>query len=196
MGQAAPRLRMTPEEYLTFERASETRHEYADGEIFAMSGGTYEHSLLAGAIARELGNALAERPCDVYGSDMRIKVAATRRFFYADVLVICGEPVFADEKRDTIENPKVIIEVLSDSTERYDRGEKFAHYRRLDSLLDYLLVSQTQPLIDHFSRRGQGQWLFSAAGPGEEVPLASIDCRLSVDRLYAKLFRPAARNGG
>lgn len=189
MGEAASRVKMTPEEYLAFERTSQEKHEYADGEIFAMSGGTYEHSLLASNVTRELGNALVDRPCDVHGSDMKIKVAATSRFFYSDASVICGAPIFADDTRDSVLNPKVVVEVLSDSTERYDRGEKFAHYRRIDSLRDYVLVSQTEPLVEHFSRQTDGTWLYRALGPGEQVVLTAIDCTLAVDRIYRKVFR-------
>lgn len=195
MGEAAQRVKMTPEEYLAFERTSEQRHEYADGEIFAMSGGTYEHSLLSSNCARELGNALIDRPCDVHGSDMKIKVAATNRFFYPDASVVCGEPIFVDEMRDSVLNPKVIVEVLSDSTERYDRGEKFAHYRRIDSLRDYVLVSQTEPLVEHFSRQSDGLWLYRALGPGEQLVLASIDCTIPLDRIYRKVFRSSQTSG-
>ena len=195
MGEAASRVKMTPEEYLAFERASDEKHEYVDGEIFAMSGGTYEHSLLATGIARELGNALGDRPCDVHGSDMKIRIVATNRFFYSDVSVVCGSPVFADDARDSVLNPKVIVEVLSDSTERYDRGEKFAHYRRIDALQDYVLVSQTEPLIEHFSRQADGSWRYRALGPGEQLVLASIECTIAVNRIYLKVF-PSSSNAG
>lgn len=191
MGQAAESVGRTPEEYLAFERASTQKHEYADGEIFAMSGGTYDHSLIGQNVARELGIALLERPCDVHGSDMRIKVEASSRYFYADVLVVCGSPVFEDETRDTILNPKLIVEVLSDSTERYDRGEKFTHYRKLASLEDYVLASQTEPLVEHYRRQPDGAWLYRALGPGERLTLASLDCEIEVDRMYLKAFRKA-----
>jgi Uma2 family endonuclease len=193
MGDAAPRIRMSPEEYLAFERGSADKHEYVDGEIFPMSGGTYEHSLLASNVARELGNALADRPCDVHGPDMRIKVAATNRFFYADASVVCGEPVFADDARDNVLNPKVVVEVLSDSTERYDRGEKFAHYRRIEALREYVLVSQSEPLVEHFSRQADGTWLYRALGPGDELVLPSLGCAVSVDRIYLKVFPAQSR---
>jgi len=190
MGEPASRVKMTPEEYLAFERASDEKHEYVDGEIFAMSGGTYEHSLLGSNVTRELGNALIDRPCDVHGSDMKIKVAASNRFFYSDASVVCGPPIFGDDGRDSVLNPKVIVEVLSDSTERYDRGEKFAHYRRIDSLQDYVIVSQTEPLVEQFSRQANGTWLYRALGPGEQLVLASLDCSIPVDRVYLKVFRP------
>jgi Uma2 family endonuclease len=181
-------MRMTPEEYLAFERSSELKHEYADGEIFAMSGGTWEHSLVGQNIARELGNALLERPCAVHGSDMRVKAIATERYFYPDVSVVCGQPYFEDETRDTLLNPKVIVEVLSESTERYDRGDKFASYRTIDSLQDYVMASQTAPLIEHFSRQADGTWVFRALGPGERLVLPSLGCEIPVDRAYLKVF--------
>lgn len=188
MGDAARSARMTSEEYLAFERASEQKHEYADGEIFPVSGGTREHSLIGQNLARELGNALLERPCEVHGSDMRIKVVATGRYFYPDVSVVCGEPRFEDEARDTVLNPKVIVEVLSDSTERYDRGDKFASYRTIESLKDYVLASQTRPLIEHYQRSPDGTWVFRALGPGERLVLASLGCEVAVDRAYVKVF--------
>jgi Uma2 family endonuclease len=129
MGHAALRTRLTPQEYLAFERSAEQRHEYADGEIFAMPGGTREHSLIAGNVYGELSTALLERRCEVHGSDMRIKIPATERYVYPDASVVCGRPVFDDDTRDTLVNPVVIVEVLSDSSEAYDRGDKFGHYR-------------------------------------------------------------------
>jgi len=179
---------MTAEEYLAFERASEQKHEYADGEIFARSGGTREHSLVGQNLAGELRNALLERPGEVHAPDMRVKVVATGRYFYPDVSVVCGRPRFEDETRDTVLNPKLIVEVLSDSTERYDRGEKFENYRALESLQDYVLASQTKPLLEHYHRQPDGTWVFRALGPGERLLLASLGCEIPVDRAYLKVF--------
>ena len=195
MGEAAQSIRMTPDEYLAFERAAEQKHEYADGKIFAMSGGTREHSLIAGNILAELHGALLERPCEVHGSDLRIKVVATKRYFYPDVSVVCGNPRFEDDTRDSLENPRVIVEVLSYSTERYDRGEKFAHYRTIDSLQDYVLASQAEPLIEHYQRRPDGTWVYRALGPGERLVLASLDCEVLVDRAYLKVFEDRLVSG-
>jgi Uma2 family endonuclease len=195
MGEAASRVKMTPDEYLAFERASDVKHEYLDGEIFAKSGGTYEHSLLGSNLTRELGIALLDRPCDVHGSDMKIRVLATNRFFYSDASVVCGAPMFADDGRDSVLNPKVIVEVLSDSTERYDRGEKFAHYRRIDALKEYVLVSQTEPLVEQFSRQPDGIWLYRTLGPGDSLVLASLDCSILIDRVYLEVFRPNTSAG-
>src|SRR5437868_3265704 len=125
MGEAAARTRLTPEEYLAFERSSEIKHEYVDGEIFAMSGGTRAHSLVGGNVLGEIRAALSERDCEVHGSDIRIKIPATGRYVYPDASVVCGEALFEDDEEDTLLNPKVIVEVLSRSTEPYDRGDKF-----------------------------------------------------------------------
>lgn len=193
MGQPAQRTRISEQDYLAFERAAEERHEYADGEIFAMAGGTWEHSLTASNIVGELRAALLNRPCAVHGADMRIHIPATGRYTYADVLVACGEPVFTDETRDTLENPVVIVEVLFDSTERYDRGDKFEQYQTIPSLQDYVLASQKKPRIEHFHKQPDGSWLLRTAGPGERIVLESAACELDVDRAYVKVFGAAAR---
>ena len=192
MGNAAARSRISPEEYLAFERASDQRHEYADGEIFAMSGGTREHSLTATNIVGELRAALRGRRCEVHGSDMRIKVPSTRRYVYADGIIVCGRPLFEDETRDTLLNPLVIIEVLSDSTERYDRGAKFAQYQSVPSIKDYVLASQTEARIEHFHRLPDDTWLLRILGPGERLVLESSGCEIAVDDAYLLVFTPPA----
>jgi Uma2 family endonuclease len=188
VAQPAERPLLSEQDYLAFERAADERHEYANGEIFAMSGGTWEHSLIGVNLAGELRAALLDRPCSVHGADMRIHIPANARYTYADVLVVCGEPVFLDEARDTVENAVVIVEVLSDSSERYDRGDKFEQYRSIPSLRHYVLASQKRPRLEHFERRPDGAWLLRVAGPGEEVTLAAIDAAIAVDRAYLKVF--------
>ncbi|KYF78408.1 hypothetical protein BE11_35720 [Sorangium cellulosum] len=193
MGQAATRTRLSPAEYLAFERASEQKHEYANGEIFAMSGCTREHSLLAGNIQRELGNALLERACEVHTSDMRVKITSTGRYVYPDASVVCGDPVFEDAEVDTLLNPNVIVEVLSDSSEAYDRGDKFAQYRSVPSIIEYVLVSQKEVRIEHFQRQPDGRWLLSILGSGMQLELESIGVVIDVDRVYRKVpLAPAA----
>ncbi|WP_437305165.1 Uma2 family endonuclease [Sorangium sp. So ce388] len=193
MGQPATRTGLSPEEYLTLERASEQKHEYANGEIFAMSGCSREHSLLAGSVQRELGNALLERPCEVHTSDMRVKIPSTGRYVYPDASVVCGDPVFEDAEVDTLMNPNVIVEVLSDSSEAYDRGDKFAQYRSVPSITDYVLVSQNAVRIEHFQRQPDGRWLLSILGPGAQLALDSISVVIEVDRVYLKVpLAPAA----
>jgi len=193
MGQAALRTNVSEQDYLAFERAAEERHEYADGEIFAMSGGTWEHSLIGSNINGELRSALLERRSTAHGADMRIHIPATGRYTYADVLVVCDEPVFADETRDTLVNPIVIVEVLSDSTEKYDRGDKFEQYQTIGSLQDYVLVSQKKVRIEHFRKQADGTWVLRVAGPGDRVVLESIGVKLAVDRAYLKVFGEAVR---
>jgi len=195
MGDAARKTRLSPEEYLALERAAEARHEYADGEIFAMSGGTYEHSKIAGNIIRDLGIALFGRGCAVLTSAMRIHSAATGRYVYPDAAVICGQPLFQDDKRDTLLNPKVIVEVLSDSTEAYDRGDKFAQYRTIASFRTYVLASQKEPRIEVFSRQPDDSWLLRVYGPGEQAALSDVDAFLEVDRIYQDVQQMSVSSG-
>jgi len=195
MGDAAVRSRLTPEEYLAFERSSEQRHAFADGEIFAMSGGTREHSLIAVNIASELSLALQDRPFEVHASDMRVKIQPTGRYLYPDASVVCGRPLFEDATRDTLLNPVLIVEVLSDSSEAYDRGDKFAQYRTIESLKEYVLASQKEARIEHFRRLPDGSWLLRIFQRGDRVGLDSTGIELSVDRAYLKVFDPPAAEG-
>lgn len=188
MGHAALQARLSPEEYLAFERASEERHEYADGEIFAMSGGTIAHSEIAGNIHGELRNAVRPRGCRVLNADMRIHVQSTGRYVYADVSVLCGKPAFLDGRTDTLLNPTLVVEVLSDSTEAYDRGDKFAGYRTIPSLHTYILASQKEPRIEVFTRQSDGGWVLRVYGPGERAVLGDIDVLLDVDAVYGGVF--------
>ncbi|MFO0589925.1 MAG: Uma2 family endonuclease [Polyangiaceae bacterium] len=188
MADAAQKLTMTSAEYLAFERASlEQKHEFVDGEIFAMSGGTMEHGLLAMNIGAELRVALFDKPCRAVGSDVKVRSSPTK-YHYPDVSVVCGRPLFEDETRDVLLNPKVIIEVLSESTERYDRGDKFESYSAIASFEDYVLLSQDAVRVEHFHRQSDGTWIFRRLGPGETLHLASIQCQISVDRVYHRVF--------
>ena len=195
MGDPALKGKLSPEEYLAFERSSEQRHEYADGEIFAMSGGTFEHALIAGHILRDLGSALIDRGCSVLTSDMRIHIAATGRYVYPDSSVVCGQPQFLDKERDTLLNPQVIVEVLSDSTEGYDRGDKFDQYRTIPTFRTYVLASQKTPRIEVFSRQPDNSWVLRVYGPGEQAALPGLDVALDVDRVYrgALTMPPSAK---
>lgn len=189
---AVPHAAITPREYLARERQAETKSEYVRGEVFAMSGASREHNLIAANIARHLGNQLRDRECEVYQSDMRVKVSSTGLYTYPDVTVVCSEPQFEDAELDTLVNPKVLIEVLSPSTADYDRGGKFAHYRRLPSLLEYLLISQDRPLVEHHVRQSQDQWLLTeCAAVDGTLRLASIQCELPLSEIYLKVrFEP------
>ena len=181
-------MHMTPAEYLAFERASEEKHEYADGEVFAMAGSSWAHGLIAGNLAGELRTALAQQPCAVNGADIKIQAADKRHYHYADVVVVCGPPVFEDARKDVLLNPLLIAEVLSDSTERYDRGAKFASYRTIPTLQDYLLVSQTSVQVEHYHRRSDGTWIFRVLGPDQLLELSSLRCSVPVEGIYAKVF--------
>lgn len=175
--------------YLTAERAElDIRHEYVAGEVFAMTGATESHNIIVGNINRELGSQLKGRLCRVYANDMRVRIEGADAGKYPDVAAICGERLFYDQRRDVLLNPSLIVEVLSESTEAYDRGEKFAVYRRLPSLREYLLISQRRMRAELFMRQGDGDWLLTEySDPMESVPLASIDCRLSLAEVYDKV---------
>jgi len=192
MGEAAARTRLTAEEYLALERSSEAKHEYADGEIFAMSGGTRAHSLVSGNVLGEVRTALSERDCEVHGSDMRIKIPATGRYVYPDASVVCGDALFEDDEEDTLLNPSVIVEVLSKSTEPYDRGDKFESYQSVASLCEYVLVSQKKVRVEHYSLQPDGTWVLRVLGAGERLALPSIGCEIAVDRIYLKVFKKTA----
>ena len=182
--RAANHHQYTWKEYLAFERTSNVKHEFCDGEIFAMAGGTPSHAALGLAVGSELRLQLVGGPCRAYGSDLRIRIPATGLGTYPDATVICGESVADPEDENTLVNPVVIVEVLSPSTEAYDRGEKFEHYRQLPSLQEYILVSHREPLIEVF-RRDNGAWKRLEARQHGVVRLESIACSLEVDRVYA-----------
>ena len=180
--------KLTPEEYLALERTAEYKSEYFAGEIFAMAGASERHvSIVANTMYLLVGQ-LKGRPCKAYSNDMRLKVSPTGLYTYPDIIVVCGAPMFADEQKDTLLNPTVLIEVLSESTEAYDRGKKFDHYRTLASVSDYLLISQDQRKIEHFVRQSDHRWLFSAhADLDDVVEIASIACTLPLRDVYDKV---------
>jgi len=170
------------------ERRSETRSEYLDGEIFAMTGASERHNLLAGNLYTAFRAQLRPRGCRVYVSDMRVKVSATGLYTYPDVTVVCGQPRFEDAEVDTLVNPQVIVEVLSKSTEDYDRGTKFVHYRSLPSLTEYLLVAQDRVHVEHHLRQSEG-WLLTETDRLEDVlELPSVGARLEIAEVYDGVF--------
>ncbi|MEZ6060073.1 MAG: Uma2 family endonuclease [Planctomycetaceae bacterium] len=178
---------LTPEEYLAMERASEIRHQYFDGEVFAMSGASRAHNLIVGNVSRAIGNQIVNRPCEVYQTDMRVKVSASGLYTYPDVAVVCGEPKFEDSFVDTLLSPLVLVEVLSASTEDYDRGRKFVQYRQIDSLQEYVLIAQDRQHVERWSR-SDGPWtLWETDSVDAVVELTSIDCRIDVSEIYAKV---------
>lgn len=185
----APRKKLTEEEYLALERAAEFKSEFLAGEVFAMAGATFEHALIVGNAVGELRQQLKGRPCVVVPTDLRVRVEETGLYTYPDVVVVCGTPRFADEQEDTLLNPTLIIEVLSPSTEAYDRGAKFAHYRRISSLREYVLVTPTYPRVERFERQERGpDWTLSeVSGLTESVTLATIGCTLRLAELYDRV---------
>ena len=190
---ALPRMpRYTVDEYLAMERESATRHDYVDGYIYDMAGESLQHSRICVNLAREVSNQLKGRECEALSPNMKVRTSNSGLFSYPDLTVVCGGPRFLDGRQDVLLNPTAIFEVLSSSTEAYDRGEKFMRYRSfIETLLDYLLVSQVRPLIDHFVRRSDGQWLYSSiAELTGSVEVASIGCRLEMAEIYARVDFP------
>jgi Uma2 family endonuclease len=187
------RQRLTPEEYLAIERSAECKSEFFTGEMFAMAGASEEHNLIVANVIRVLGTQLLNRPCRVYPSDMRVKVDATGLYAYPDVVVLCGERRYDDEHRDTLLNPTLICEVLSPSTEAYDRGDKFDQYRQFESLQEYVLIAQDRRRVERYVRRGEGpEWVYTAVSdPQGMVPLNAIGCELALAEVYDKVELPA-----
>jgi Uma2 family endonuclease len=178
-------VRMTYAEYLAAEAATDTRHEFLRGEVLAMAGGTPEHAALAAAVIQALGVALRGKPYRIFSSDLRGRVSATNLSTYPDVTVVCGQLERADDDEDAVVNPVIIVEVLSEATEGYDRGEKFAHYRRLPSLREYLLVSQKEPRLELYRKNEDGHWVLFEAATGQTLELMSLpEVSLVTDRIY------------
>lgn len=175
---------MTYAEYLALEARSDVKHEYLRGDVWAMAGGTPRHGRLATSFATALGGALRGRPCVVYSSDVRIRIESTGRSTYPDLSVVCGKDQFAADDPNALTNPIIILEVLSEGTERSDRGEKFAHYQRLASLQEYVLIDQEQPRIEVFRRQGNA-WLLSIYEGGSTVELESVGVDIDVNAVYA-----------
>lgn len=184
----------TAEEYLALERSASYKSEFHDGQIYAMTGASRKHNLVSGNIYRELSLQLKKRPCEAYINDMRVKAAQARSYHYPDIVVVCGTPQFEDTYVDTLINPTLLIEVLSPSTEAYDRGGKFSHYRKIASLREYLLVTQDQASIERYVRQGDVWILTEALGLEASMPLESIDCILSLREVYDKVLDDADNN--
>lgn len=182
--------RYTWTEYLAFERASNAKNEFYNGEIYAMAGGTPEHARLSARIIRELGNQLRGKACEPFTSDLRVRVSVTGLASYPDVSVICGTTQTDPQDPNTALNPTVLVEVLSPSTEEYDRGEKFEQYKKIVSLREYVLVSHREQLIEVFRRSDPENWIRTEARVQAVAHLASVDCELSVDAIYEGIKLP------
>ncbi len=185
--EAAAKGRMTAHEYLALERRALTKSEFLNGRVFAMAGGTREHSIIATNIAAEIHARVKGKPCTVYNSDMRLKVQTTEYFAYPDVQVACGEIQMEEAEQDTLLNPRIIVEVLSESTAAWDRGGKFWYYRHIEAFTDYVLISQETWLVEHYTRQPNGSWLFQVAqGSGGVLTLDSVGCSVPLADIYAK----------
>jgi len=189
-----PKLQLTFDDWLEGERASlEGRSEYLDGEVFAMTGASVEHNAIVVNIVRELSIQMKGRPCQVYANDLKVRIRPADAGKYPDLIALCGEHQFQDGRRDVLLNPSLIVEVLSDSTEAYDRGKKFAIYRQIPSLREYLLISQHQVQVELFSRGDDGRWTLSDySALSDSVLLPSVGCTLSLAEVYDKVdLKPA-----
>ena len=185
---SVPTQHLTPAEYLARERKAEFKSEFLRGEMFAMAGTTRWHVRVATNLLAKIDTALHDSPCDVYNSDMRVKVSPTGLYTYPDLSITCDEPQFEDDVLDTLLNPRVIFEILSKSTEGYDRGKKFDHYRQVQSLQEYVLVSQTEPLVERFVRQPDGSWRLTVhKGMDAVVELEGVPCRLSLAEIYRRV---------
>ena len=180
--------RVTYEEYLALERKAERKSEYFNGEIFAMAGSSPQHVLVVTNVVSELRSQLKTSPCTVYSTDLRLKVNATGLYTYPDVIVVCGEPQFDDDHKDTLLNPTLIVEVLSESTKDYDRGGKFEQYRMIESFVEYVLIAQNKRHVEHFVRQADNRWLLSETNRLEDtIELTSIACNLMLTEVYDKV---------
>lgn len=179
---------VTPEEYLAVERESATKAEYFDGTVYAMTGASINHIRVVTNLTRELSIQLRDRKCDVLSNEMKVRLQNSRKFFYPDVTVLCGELQFHDKRKDVVLNPVLVIEVLSPSTEAYDRGAKFQAYQTLDSLKEYVLVAQDSPVVEQYVRRSDGKWDYMAVvGLESSLSLPSVECNLSLSAVYDKV---------
>jgi Uma2 family endonuclease len=183
-----PKTFLTPEQYLEIERAADYKSEYFRGEMFAMAGAREAHNLLVANLVASLHQQLRPKPCRLYPSDMRVHVRSTGLYTYPDATAVCGERLFIDGQTDTLLNPGLIVEVLSPTTEAYDRGRKFEHYQSIESLRDYLLVASDRVHVDLYSRQADGRWMLSSASRMDEsLTLESIGATLLLSDLYEKV---------
>jgi Uma2 family endonuclease len=185
---AQSKHRYSVDAYLEIERTGLLKHEYYRGEIFALAGSSEAHNIILANIITSLNMQLRKRPCKVYPSDMRLKIPKTGLYTYPDVSIVCGTPYFDDVNRDTLLNPLIVIEILSPSTERYDRGKKFQNYRTVTTLQEYMLVSQDEHHIEHYTNQNDGNWLLTSYDSiHTTLNLKAIDCTLALEDVYDKV---------
>ena len=188
---AAPKRLLTPHEYLARERLAEFRSQFYGGEMFAMAGASFRHTRINDNLSLEVGTQLKNSSCQILTRDLRVKVDATGLYTYPDAIIVCGEPVFEDTGLDTLINPRVLIEILSESTEEYDRGAKFDQYRQIPTLQEYVLVSQDEYLIERHVRQPDGSWLpTTCSGPTGIFEFASVPVRVPLTEIYRGVTFP------
>lgn len=191
-----PKIKLTPAEYLAIERKAEFKSEYYAGEMFAMAGASRQHCRARDNLTGELHGQLKNSPCEQYSADMRVKVSATGLYTYPDIAIVCGGAEFEDKELDILLNPSAIIEVLSDSTEKYDRGTKFEHYQRISSLQEYVLVSQDRPRVERFVRQSDGSWnVTQISGLDATLEFTSVPAKIALADIYrgVELHEPKLR---
>ena len=185
---AISKTKLTSEEYLAKERKAEYKSEYFNGEIYAMAGANRKHNKIVGNLTGLVWQHLKGKDCEFYPNDMRVFVPKTGLYTYPDLVVVCGEPKFQDKVFDTLLNPTLLVEVISESTESYDRGKKFQHYRSIESLQEYVLVSQDEAGIEKYIKQGSGFWVLSEAfGLDAKIKLDSIDCEIALSEVFDKV---------
>jgi Uma2 family endonuclease len=192
MSTAPDHRRVSLQEYLAWEERSETKHEYYRGEIFAMAGATIQHNRIASNFLARLHQLLEGKPCEVFGSDLRLRVNAVDLSTYPDISVVCGGAKMDAVDKNAIVNPRVLVEVLSESTKGYDTGRKFEFYRTLDSLVEYVIVEQTEAKIVHYARQDDGTWRHRLiVGMEANLSLDSIGCEVALKAIYRNVeFQP------
>lgn len=182
-----PQHYLSPEEYLAIERKAEYKSEYIDGVMYAMAGGSERHNIIVANLIISTGLQLRDRPCRVYPSDLKVRVPNSKKLFYPDVSIVCGETMYDDEHKDIMLNPVLILEVLSDTTAGLDRGKKFLSYQQIESLQEYVLVGQDEILVEKYERQKNETWLYSKAKDVEAtINLPSIQCEISIRDIYSK----------
>lgn len=180
---------ISPASYLALERKASFKSEYIDGAAYAMAGASSQHNLIAGNLLTELNLQLRDRPCLVFGSDMKVGFSDSQKFFYPDLTVVCSQPIYADDERDVLLNPLLLVEVLSDSTAAFDRGKKFLSYQQIPSFQEYLLVSPTEPLVERYVRQTGNDWLYTKfEGLQDQIECTSLQCRIALKTIYAKVL--------
>ncbi|MEZ4527439.1 MAG: Uma2 family endonuclease [Desulfobacterales bacterium] len=187
MGDTAEKLQYTREEYLMMEESADDKSEFYQGEIFAMSGGSRNHSVICTNLIRRIGESLDDKDCILFDGNMKVDIPKADAFVYPDISMVCGDIEFFEDRTDIIRNPVLIIEVLSPATQSFDRGEKFSYYRTLASVREYVLISQHQPLIEVFYKHNENQWLYTVAkGTDDSIMLRTVPCRIFLKDIYLK----------